>query len=235
MMPAGMHRKEGPAGQRGSLFKGPDAAGRPDGFIPPGGGWRASRCSVTLVARSTCYASTRVPRLARPAPRARRRGVLLGALNFSSRPRGRWEGQPPEGPMFQPVVRPPMAGSVPDGTTKLTQDLAGLEQVINRSAAGAARTSVRVQTLVREIDRIFDSTRAIQETLEGLGGNISLAAAAAEEGAESTRLMADQTRQGRQESDQAVATVRQLQDQTRITSERLESLMGHILQVNEVS
>lgn len=137
--------------------------------------------------------------------------------------------------MNHPAVRPPMDGSVPDGTTKLTQDLAGLEQVINHSAAGAARTSVRVQTLVREIDRIFDSTRAIQATLEGLGGNISMAAAAAEEGAESTRLMADQTRQGRQESDQAVATVRQLQDQTRITSERLESLMGHILQVNEVS
>ena len=50
MKPAGMHRRyqfvsciavgdterEGPAGQRGSLFKGPDAAGRPAGFIPPG-------------------------------------------------------------------------------------------------------------------------------------------------------------------------------------------------------
>ena len=29
MKPSGMHRQEGPAGQRGSLFKGPDAAGRP--------------------------------------------------------------------------------------------------------------------------------------------------------------------------------------------------------------
>ncbi len=137
--------------------------------------------------------------------------------------------------MNQPLVRPPTAGSAAEGATQLTQDLAGLEQVINRSAAGAARTSVRVQTLVREIDQIFDSTRGIQETLEGLGLNISKAASAAAEGAESTRLMADLTRQGRQQSDQAVATVRQLQDQTHITSERLESLMGHILQVNEVS
>jgi hypothetical protein len=40
MKPAGMHRKEGPAGQRGSLFKGSDVAGRPAGFIPPGDGWR---------------------------------------------------------------------------------------------------------------------------------------------------------------------------------------------------
>jgi methyl-accepting chemotaxis protein len=47
--------------------------------------------------------------------------------------------------------------------------------------------------------------------------------------------MADLTHQGRQESDQAVTTVRQLQEQTQITSERLESLMGHVLQVNEVS
>jgi methyl-accepting chemotaxis protein len=128
-----------------------------------------------------------------------------------------------------------MDGSTVDSSSQLIQDLAGLEQVINRSAAGAARTSVRVQTLVREIDRIFDSTRDIQETLVGLGANISKAASAADEGAESTRLMADLTRQGRQESDQAVATVRQLQEQTHITSERLESLMGHILQVNEVS
>ena len=137
--------------------------------------------------------------------------------------------------MIPPAVRPPANGSADEGSTQLTRDLAGLEQVINRSAAGAARTSVRVQTLVREIDQIFDSTRAIQGTLEGLGTNISNAASAAEEGAESTRLMNDQTRQGRQESDQAVASVRQLQQQTQITSERLASLMGHIAQVNEVS
>ena len=56
------------------MFKGPDAAGRLPGFIPPGEGRRASRCSVTLVARSTRYALTRVPRLARPAPLARPRG-----------------------------------------------------------------------------------------------------------------------------------------------------------------
>jgi methyl-accepting chemotaxis protein len=137
--------------------------------------------------------------------------------------------------MTDPALRLRTGGSVDDGSTQLTRDLAGLEQVINRSAAGAARTSVRVQTLVREIDQIFDSTRAIQGTLKGLGENISKAAAAAEEGAESTRLMADLTRQGRLESDQAVATVRQLQQQTNITSDRLESLMGHILKVNEVS
>ncbi len=111
----------------------------------------------------------------------------------------------------------------------------GLEEVISRSAAGAARTSVRVQTLAGEIDQILSSTRDIQATLEGLGSSISQAALAAEEGAESTRLMADLTRQGRQETDQAVTTVRHLQEQTQITSERLESLLGHILQVNEVS
>lgn len=118
---------------------------------------------------------------------------------------------------------------------ELTQDLMVLEKVISRSAAGAARTSVRVQGLARDIDQILTSTRDIQETIQDLGSNISQSAAAAEEGAESTRRMADLTRQGRQESDQAVSTVRQLQQQTQITSERLESLMGHILQVNEVS
>jgi len=124
----------------------------------------------------------------------------------------------------------------PGGSSdQLMRDLVVLEKVIGRSAAGAARTSVRVQTLAKEIDEIFHSTRGIQETLEDLGGNISQAASAAEEGAESTRRMADLTRQGRQESDVAVATVRQLQQQTQITSERLSSLMGHILQVNEVS
>jgi hypothetical protein len=120
MRPGGMHRQEGPAGQRGLLFKGPDAAGRPPGFIPPGEGRRGGsasanaseregpagqglsgggRCSVTSsyhgavrrsyspparragasVARSACYALTRLPRLARPAPLARRRGAWLGA------------------------------------------------------------------------------------------------------------------------------------------------------------
>ncbi len=137
--------------------------------------------------------------------------------------------------MTDPAAQLPTDDPSHGRSTQLAQDLAGLEQVLNRSAAGAARTSIRVQTLAREVDQIFDSTRAIQETLESLGGNISQAAAAAEEGAESTRLMAGLTRQGRQESDLAVATVRLLQQQTGITSERLESLMGHILQVNEVS
>ena len=76
MKPGRMHRKEGPAGQRGSLFKGPDAAERLPGFIPPGEGRRASRSIVTLVARSTRYALTRVPRLARPATLARPRGGI---------------------------------------------------------------------------------------------------------------------------------------------------------------
>jgi len=137
--------------------------------------------------------------------------------------------------MSQPTTTPPTGGSASGSSIQLTQDLAGLERVINRSAAGAARTSVRVQTLAQEIDQILTSTRSMQETLEGLGGNIAHAASAAEEGAESTRLMADLTRQGRQESDQAVATVRQLQQQTGVTAGRLESLMGHISKVNEVS
>jgi methyl-accepting chemotaxis protein len=128
-----------------------------------------------------------------------------------------------------------MDSSEAGSSAQLTQDLTVLEKVINRSAAGAARTSVRVQTLAREIDQILTSTRDIQETLEGLGGNIAQSASAAEEGADATRRMADLTRQGREESDEAVATVRQLQEQTQITSQRLESLMGHILKVNEVS
>jgi len=131
--------------------------------------------------------------------------------------------------------RPAKGGSVPPEATPFASDLAGLEQVLNRSAAGAARTSVRVQTLAREIDEILDSTRAIQETLETLDGNISRSATAAAAGAESTGLMAELTRQGRDESDQAVATVRDLQKQTGLTAERLESLMSHISHVNEVS
>ncbi len=133
------------------------------------------------------------------------------------------------------LASPPPEGAPKIGSDQLIQDLMGLEEVISRSAAGAARTSVRVQTLAGEIDQILSSTKDIRTTLEGLGGNISQAASAAEEGAESTRLMADLTHQGRRESDQAVTTVRQLQEQTQITAERLESLMGHILQVNEVS
>ncbi|NWJ39674.1 MAG: hypothetical protein HXX12_01735 [Geothrix sp.] len=137
--------------------------------------------------------------------------------------------------MSESAPRSALAGFAAGDGEQLNRDLAGLEKVINKSAAGAARTSVRVQTLAREIDQILASTRTMQETLDNLGGNISLSAIATEEAAESTRRMADQTQKGRQESDQAVATVRQLQQQTTVTSERLESLLGHILKVNEVS
>ena len=137
--------------------------------------------------------------------------------------------------MSEPAPRSALDGFTAGGSDQLHRDLAGLEKVINKSAAGAARTSVRVQTLAREIDQILASSRSMQETLDNLGGNISLSAIATEEAAESTRRMADQTQKGRQESDQAVATVRHLQQQTTVTSERLESLLGHILKVNEVS
>ncbi|MCE1203678.1 MAG: methyl-accepting chemotaxis protein [Holophagaceae bacterium] len=137
--------------------------------------------------------------------------------------------------MSESEPRPALDGFTAGDSDRLYQDLVGLERVINKSAAGAARTSVRVQTLAREIDQILASNRSMQETLDNLGGNISLSAIATEEAAESTRRMADQTKLGRQESDQAVATVRHLQQQTTVTSERMESLLGHILKVNEVS
>jgi len=78
MKPGRMHRKEGPAGQRGSLFKGPDAAGRLPGFIPPGeaGGRRdaASRSSRVVPA------TLRLAFLASLARRPSRGpvGILLG-------------------------------------------------------------------------------------------------------------------------------------------------------------
>ena len=137
--------------------------------------------------------------------------------------------------MSHPVPRRSADAPTAGDSTRLVQDLRGLETVINRSAAGAARTSIRVQTLAREIDQILDSTRSMQGTLEGLGGSISEAASAAAESAEATQRMADLTRQGLQDSGQAASTVRQLQQQTGLTAERLESLMGHILQVDEVS
>ena len=121
------------------------------------------------------------------------------------------------------------------GLSRLNEDLTGLEKIINRSAAGAARTSVRLQTLTREIATILTSTRSIQGTLEGLDSSISKASLAAAENAETTRRMAGLTRQGLEESDRAAGAARRLQEQTGLTAERLESLTSHILQVNEVS
>lgn len=131
----------------------------------------------------------------------------------------------------RPSLDPPPHPLPPE----VLEDLGGLEAVVVRSAAGAARTSVRVETLAREIQQILDGTRDIQGILEGLDANISRAAEAAEDSAEATRRMAELTQQGRRESGEAVSTVRELQRQTGLTAERLESLLGHILEVNEVS
>ena len=128
-------------------------------------------------------------------------------------------------------LRPHPEGGLPS----LNEDLTGLEKIINRSAAGAARTSVRLQTLTREIAAILTSTRSIQDTLEGLDSSISKTSLAATESAEATRRMAGLTRQGLEESDRAAAAARRLQEQTGLTAERLASLTGHILRVNEVS
>ncbi|WP_306592034.1 methyl-accepting chemotaxis protein [Geothrix sp. 21YS21S-4] len=137
--------------------------------------------------------------------------------------------------MFRPAPRPSPDRLLVGDEAALVRDLGGLERVINRSAAGAARTSARIQTLAREIDQILVSTRSIQQTLVGLDDDISRAATAAEEGADATRRTADLTAQGRRESAEAVSTVRELQRQTGLTAEKLESLLGHIAQVSEVS
>ncbi len=48
-----------------------------------------------------------------------------------------------------------LAGSAGGGGDQLGRDLAGLEKVINKSAAGTARTSVRVQTYARDTGAII--------------------------------------------------------------------------------
>lgn len=121
------------------------------------------------------------------------------------------------------------------GNERLTRDLAGLEEVLSQSAGGAARTSMRVHRLAREIEQVLGHTRSIQTTLEGLGTTISRSATVAEEGATATNRMADLARKGLDESEDAVATVHELQRQMALTSARLESLLNRIPQVAEVA
>ena len=128
----------------------------------------------------------------------------------------------------------PVPAALP-GEEQLTRDLLGLEEVLSQSAGGAARTSMRVQRLAREIEQVLGHTRSMEETLEGLGTTISRSAEAAEEGAAATRRMADLTQKGQNESQGAVSTVQELQRQTALTSERLESLLSRIPQVAEVA
>jgi len=65
-----MHRKERPAGQRGSLFKGRDAAGRPPGLVPPGwGGGRRLGVSGSLSVDTAMACGAFLPMLARRSQR----------------------------------------------------------------------------------------------------------------------------------------------------------------------
>ena len=130
-----------------------------------------------------------------------------------------------------PVPDQEPGGLAPD----LKEDLLGLESVLNHAAVGAARTSLRLQTLARAYEQILASSSDIQGALSGLGGNIQGAARAAEGGAESSRRMAHLTQEGLEESNRSIATVRELRRQTELTDERLQALMEKILQVTEVS
>ena len=117
----------------------------------------------------------------------------------------------------------------------LSRDLLGLEKVITQAAIGAARTSLRLQTLARAYDQILTSSSEIQGALSGLGQNIHGAAEAADRGAESSRRMAGLTQEGLQESQRSVSTVRELRRQTEVTDRRIQALMEKIFQVTEVS
>ena len=124
----------------------------------------------------------------------------------------------------------------PDGLPAgIKGDLLGLETVLSRAAVAAARTSLRLQTQARAYQEMRSSTGDIREALAVLGENIQGAARAAAGGAESSSRMADLSQEGLKESEQSIATVRELRRQTGLTDQRLQALMEKILQVTEVS
>ena len=136
----------------------------------------------------------------------------------------------------------PGAGSDPEPgkagdalPAELTSDLQGIGRVLTRAAVGAARTSLRLQTLAGATQRILASSSEIQGALAGLDGTIQGSARAAEGGADSSRRMASLSQEGLQASEQSIATVHELRRQTGLTDEKLQALMEKILQVTEVS
>ena len=67
---AGDTEKKGPAGQRGSLFKGPDAVGRPAGLVPLGwGGGRHQAASGSCRVEPAQLTSPSLPATARRSQR----------------------------------------------------------------------------------------------------------------------------------------------------------------------
>ena len=112
---------------------------------------------------------------------------------------------------------------------------AGLERVLVRAAIGAARISLRLQTVAGGNRSLGRDSGEIQAATERLVHSIAEVAARAQDTAEDARRMADLTRAGQQVSEEAAASARRLQEHTGVTEARLQALMEKIQAVTQVS
>jgi len=118
---------------------------------------------------------------------------------------------------------------------RLTGILTTLERVVTRTASGAARGSVRLQTISRRTQDVEDSAGAVGAAAEQLYANISEVARASEDAADLSRQIDELVTAGQSQSSETVALTQALQQQMQHMQRQLDHLADGVKAIAPLS
>ncbi len=118
---------------------------------------------------------------------------------------------------------------------RLRGSLVGLEDVMTRSAVGAARTSARLHTATTHLDEIHHQVALLVDSTRHVHDGSEQVARSAAEGAELTQRVEQLTARGMAVTSDAVGTIRQLRDHMQTMTERLGTLVEKVRSITQVS
>src|SRR5690242_11039783 len=110
-----------------------------------------------------------------------------------------------------------------------------LERAISRASVSAARTSMRIASVSREIRRTHDALGEMLRTAEGLNQDMQRIASASQQTAHAARQMKQVAAEALGASDKGTASAHELQAQMADTVGRIDALLSRVQAVMEAS
>ena len=110
-----------------------------------------------------------------------------------------------------------------------------LEAAISRAAASAARTSMRIASVSREIHRTHEALGEMLRSTEGLSSDMQRIATASQQTADAARQMKDVAGEALGASDKGAGSARELQRQMAETVQRIDALLTRVQAATEAS
>jgi len=113
--------------------------------------------------------------------------------------------------------------------------LVALQDTITQAAVGAARSSLRLESITQRFEETHNNVSAVSDSMERIRSGVQEVTASTRKTADLTEEMDDLTQEGQAKSEEAVASTRALSEQMEVVTERFQLLMEQIQAITQVS